>query len=147
MMLFPFMVLVADVSRRRVCCRVMRGRGIAGWPAALALIAMAMSTPAAADKEARWYKCTAFGGSHTGRYTFRVTLDPCAVYWLEIDRHLKIMSCQLPRIAAFKPFADSRHYALYFNLDNDVFSDHTAGWADRGRCVRSSAPDSASKVE
>jgi len=78
--------------------------------------------------------CSAWGGSHTGHYTFEIHTDPCRVHWLEIDRTLEILVCAPPRITAKKPFAAAKGYELHFNLETGAFSDHVPGWADRGIC-------------
>jgi len=80
------------------------------------------------------FQCTAWGGSHTGRYTFEITTDPCAIRWLEIDRKLEILVCRPPILKAVKPFAPAKGYELHFNLETGTFSDHVPGWADRGSC-------------
>src|SRR3990170_2950151 len=72
---------------------------------------------APAEAAAGWYDCTAWGSSHTGRYTFRVETEPCGVYWREIDAHLDIEVCAPPRIVAEKPFAVSTGYVVEFDLD------------------------------
>lgn len=87
-----------------------------------------------AGAEPKWYQCTAWGGSHTGRYTFKIDVTTCEVYWKQIDRHLETELCEGARIVAIKPFAPARGYLLRFNLDSGAFSDHVPGWADRGSC-------------
>lgn len=80
------------------------------------------------------YQCTAWGGSHTGKYTFEIDIAPCRVHWLEIERSLEILVCSPPIIKAIKPFAPAKGYELHFNMETGVFSDHVPGWADRGSC-------------
>ncbi len=82
------------------------------------------------------YACTAWGGSHTGRYTFDIDHETCRVYWREIDTELDPLVCQPPRIEAAKPFAPAKGYVLKFNLETGSFSDHVPGWADRGFCAK-----------
>lgn len=83
---------------------------------------------------AGWYKCVVYGSSHTGRYTFKIRKKPCAVYWLEIDSHLKIQSCDPPKITALKPSARDDLTVVKFNLATGFFSDYLAGFIDRGKC-------------
>jgi hypothetical protein len=82
------------------------------------------------------YACTAWGGSHTSRYTFFVNVHDCQMHWLEIERELEILACDLPRIVARKPFAPAAGYELRFNLQTGSFSDHVPGWAEYGACER-----------
>lgn len=89
-----------------------------------------------ARAEPGWYDCTAWGTSHTGRYTFRIGTDPCSVYWKELDRSLEIRRCAPPVIVAVKPFAVSNGYELAFDLATGRFEDFTPAWSDRGRCAR-----------
>lgn len=85
--------------------------------------------------ESKWYKCTAYGSSHTGRYTFRINPQTCAVYWKEIDTHLKIKKCALPVISALKPSARDEFSVVWFNLKTGRFYDNVSGVFDRGKCV------------
>ena len=98
----------------------------------LAVGALALLAPG--DAVGQWFDCTAWGSSHTGRYTFRIETEPCAVYWREIDAHLGIKLCAPPRIVAMKPFAVSSGYVVEFNLDTGRFEDFTPAFSDRGRC-------------
>lgn len=100
--------------------------------AVLLLFGLGFASPAFA--EVRWYDCTAWGSSHTGRYTFLIGTAPCSVYWKEIDRHLAVAECAPPRIVAVKPFAVSTGYVLEFDLSTGRFEDFTPVWSDRGRC-------------
>ena len=84
----------------------------------------------------RLLSCTAWGGSHTGRYSFIIDADTCAVYWVEIDRALEIERCAPPVIVAKKPFAPAPGYILRFDLATGAFSDHVPGWSERGRCLQ-----------
>jgi len=79
-------------------------------------------------------ECFAWGGSHTGRYTFTVDTEPCSIYWHEIERHLKILECAPPRLMAQKPFAPASGYVLMFDLETGLFEDSVPGWVDRGKC-------------
>lgn len=97
----------------------------------LPLLLLFLASPA---HTASQFHCTAWGGSHTGRYTFEISTDPCAVRWLEIDRTLEILACNPPVLKAVKPFAPAKGYELHFNLETGIFSDHVPGWADRGSC-------------
>ena len=101
----------------------------------LLLSGLASASPVLAD--ARWYDCTAWGSSHTGRYTFLIGTAPCSVYWKEIDHHLEVAECAPPRIVAVKPFAVSSGYVLEFNLSTGRFEDFTPVWSDLGRCQAS----------
>jgi len=82
----------------------------------------------------QWYKCTVNAGSHTGRYTFRIDPQSCAVYWREIDTNLKIKSCNLPEIAALKPSARDDLSVVWFNMKTGQFYDYLSGVRDRGWC-------------
>jgi hypothetical protein len=86
------------------------------------------------EAAAQWFDCTAWGSSHTGRYTFRIGTAPCAVYWREIDAHLVIAECAPPRIVAVKPFAVTPGYVVAFDLETGQFEDFTPAFSDRGRC-------------
>jgi hypothetical protein len=97
-------------------------------------IVAGLAAVAPADAAAQWYDCTAWGSSHTGRYTFRIETEPCGVYWREIDAHLAIELCAPPRIVAVKPFAVSSGYLVEFNLESGRFEDFTPSFSDRGRC-------------
>jgi hypothetical protein len=99
---------------------------------ALGVAALVLVAPA--ETAAQWLDCTAWGSSHTGRYTFRVETEPCGVYWREIDTHLDIKVCAPPRVVAIKPFAVSSGYVVEFNLDTGRFEDFTPSFSDRGRC-------------
>lgn len=96
------------------------------------VLALALAAPA--DAAGQWFECTAWGLSHTGRYTFRIETDPCAVYWREVDANLDIALCAPPRIVAVKPFAVSSGYVVEFDLDTGRFEDFTPAFSDRGRC-------------
>jgi len=95
---------------------------------------LAVASPVGAQEFA-WYDCTAWGSSHTGRYTFRIGTGPCSVYWKEIDRTLDVKECAPPRIVAVKPFAVANGYELAFDLLTGSFEDFTPAWSDRGRCI------------
>ncbi len=101
----------------------------------LTLLAFLLIVPRA-DAATQRLVCTAWGGSHTGRYTFDLDDQTCRVNWLEIDTVLDPVVCQPPRIVVIKPFAPASGYVLKFNLKTGVFSDHVPGWADRGACTR-----------
>ncbi len=107
---------------------------------ALAALALAMSAMAAAEAAPRWYACTAWGSSHTGRYTFRIDTDPCRVYWHELEADLAIAQCRPPRIVAVKPFAVSSGYVVAFDLATGGFEDFTPAFSDRGRCRAMTVP-------
>jgi hypothetical protein len=98
----------------------------------LAIAGFVILAPAGAA--AQWFDCTAWGSSHTGRYTFRIGTEPCAVYWREIDAHLSIELCAPPRIVAVKPFAVASGYVVEFNLETGRFEDFTPSFSDIGRC-------------
>lgn len=100
------------------------------------LLAMWLATSPAAAADG-WYTCTAWGSSHTGHYTFRISLAPCSVYWAELDRDLKIARCAPPAVVAIKPFAVSSGWELHFDLATGYFEDFTPTFSDRGRCVPS----------
>jgi len=99
------------------------------------LIALIVATNPAAAADGQWYLCTAWGSSHTGHYTFRIAIGPCAVYWHELDRKLKIIRCKPPLVVAEKPFAVSSGWELHFDLATGSFEDFIPTWSDRGRCV------------
>jgi hypothetical protein len=104
----------------------------------VAVSALALLAPA--EAAAQWFACTAWGSSHTGRYTFRIDTEPCAVYWREIDAHLSIELCAPPRIVAIKPFAVSSGYVVEFDLETGRFEDFTPSFSDRGRCEEIERP-------
>lgn len=106
----------------------------------LIAIAALIIVAGAAEASPRWYACTAWGSSHTGRYTFRIDTDPCRVYWHELEADLAIELCQPPRIVAVKPFAVSSGYVVEFNLATGRFEDFTPSFSDRGRCRATAAP-------
>lgn len=110
----------------------------------LGRIALAVGVLAgAAEAAPQWYECTAWGSSHTGRYTFLIDSDACRVYWREIDAHLAIEVCAPPLIVAVKPFAVSSGYVVEFDLATGRFEDFTPAFSDRGRCEPlHRAPDS-----
>lgn len=91
--------------------------------------------PVSGSPAAIWHDCVAWGTSHTGRYTFSIALEPCAVYWLQLDRHLNVIRCEPPWIVAVKPFAVSSGWELHFNIATGYFEDFTPTWSDRGRCT------------
>jgi hypothetical protein len=99
----------------------------------LSHLGLAAAAAAAADA-GRWYACTAWGSSHTGKYTFRIATHPCSVYWKEIAVALEILKCEPPRILAVKPYAVANGYTLEFDLRTGRFEDSTPVWSDRGRC-------------
>lgn len=107
-----------------------RSRLAASGMLLLALVAV----PGKGTAEERRFDCTAWGGSHTGRYTFRIDPRACTVFWEQIDRELAIKTCDPPVLVALKPFAPASGYVLRFNLETGTFSDHVPGWADRGSC-------------
>ncbi len=98
----------------------------------IALMSQLIIVPAIAAPQ--WYKCTANASSHTGRYTFKIDQETCAVYWREIDTQLKIKSCNLPEIAALKPSARDDLSVVWFNLKTGQFYDYLSGIYDRGWC-------------
>ncbi len=105
--------------------------------AALLLVASAQGAPAA-----QWFACSAWGGSHTGRYTFWIDSKSCAVHWKELGQDLAIDECEPPYIVARKPFAINDEYVLRFNTRTGAFSDSVSGATDFGRCqpIRGGGP-------
>ncbi len=101
------------------------------WLAAIAGIAAPIGNATADTVE---YACTAWGGSHTSKYTFTIDRERCEMHWREIDRQLEILACNPPRIVARKPFAPAEGYELRLNLQTGAFSDHVPGWAEYGAC-------------
>ncbi len=97
-------------------------------------ILFTLTTTAPAFSQAVWYKCVVKGGSHTGRYTFKIEQPKCAVYWKEIDTQLKIKSCKLPIIEALKPSARDDLTIVWFNTKTGQFYDYLSGYLDRGWC-------------
>jgi hypothetical protein len=89
---------------------------------------------APAEAAAGWFDCTAWGSSHTGRYTFHIETEPCGVYWRELDAVLTIELCEPPRIVAVKPFAVASGYVVEFDLESGRFEDFTPAFSDIGRC-------------
>lgn len=98
------------------------------------LLALVLATSPAASR-AGWYECAARGLSHTGHYTFRISLSPCKLYWAEVDRDLRNTRCAPPVIVATKPFAVSSGWELRFDLATGYFEDFTPSFSDRGHCV------------
>lgn len=92
---------------------------------------------ATANAKPVWYKCVVKGGSHTGRYTFKIDQSTCSVYWKEIDSHLKIKSCNLPEISALKPSARDDLTIVWFNMKTGQFYDYLSGFLDWGWCKKS----------
>lgn len=103
---------------------------------ALPILTCLLAVSPASAAESAWFECTAWGASHTGRYTFLIGTDPCSVYWKEIDAELSIVECAPPRIVVTKPFAVGNGYVLEFDLSSGRFEDFTPVWSDRGRCER-----------
>ena len=101
---------------------------------ALFLMFCSFRADAAPETGPRWYVCTVRAASHTGRYTFRIGVSPCRVYWREIDSTLDIVTCNPPEIAALKPSATSPQSIVWFNLKTGAFYDYLSGVRDRGRC-------------
>jgi hypothetical protein len=132
----------AAADNCRTTTQVASTAGLVRHPAAsvrwamrrLVLTVLGLAVLAPVEAVAQWFACTAWGSSHTGRYTFRIDTDPCAVYWREIDAHLSIELCAPPRIVATKPFAVSSGYVVEFNLETGRFEDFTPSFSDRGRC-------------
>ena len=104
----------------------------------LAIAGLAALVPA--EAAAGWFDCTAWGSSHTGRYTFRIETEPCGVYWRELDAELTIELCAPPRIVAVKPFAVSSGYVIEFDLESGRFEDFTPAFSDRGLCTSIDGP-------
>ncbi len=102
--------------------------------------AVLLQTHAALSADPYWYRCIVKSSSHTGRYTFQITENPCAVYWHEIDSKLKIKDCELPVIAALKPSARDDLSIVWFNLNTGAFYDYLSGVKDRGKCTRVDGP-------
>lgn len=100
------------------------------------ILILALAELSNADAQSMRWVCTAWGGSHTGRYTFDIDPGRCRIYWREIDTELAVQVCKPPRLEAQKPFAPAKGYVLKFDLDTGSFSDHVPGWADRGSCER-----------
>lgn len=108
-------------------------RSMAQWRRAALILSVAMAAvPARAEPIV--LTCIAWGGSHTGRYTFEIDTEPCRVFWREIETALQIDRCQPPHIVARKPIAPTTEYIVEFRLDTGFFADHVPGWADRGHC-------------
>ncbi len=87
-----------------------------------------------------WYQCIVKSSSHTGRYTFKISSNPCSVYWHEIETDLKIRDCKLPIIAALKPSARDDLSVVWFNMETGAFYDYLSGVKDRGRCQEIEKP-------
>jgi hypothetical protein len=104
----------------------------------LALLLTFFGSELAAGKDTGlgWYACTVRAASHTGRYTFRIGVSPCRVYWREIGSVLKIRACDPPVIAALKPSATSPEGIVWFNLKTGAFYDYLSGVKDRGACQK-----------
>ena len=102
--------------------------------------AISLQAIATLSAEPFWYRCIVKSSSHTGRYTFQITENPCSVYWHEIEIMLKIRDCELPVIAALKPSARDSLSVVWFDLVNGTFYDYLSGVKDRGRCTRINNP-------
>ena len=106
----------------------------------MGLCVISMQTTLASSAESFWYRCIVKSSSHTGRYTFQITENPCAIYWHEINTTLKIRDCELPVIAALKPSARDDLSVVWFDLVSGAFYDYLSGVKDRGRCTRITNP-------
>jgi hypothetical protein len=100
----------------------------------MALVALLLSLAVPAVAQAKWFACVAWGGSHTGRYTFWIGANPCRVHWRELNQDLTIDECTPPYIVARKPFALNDEYVLRLNTQSGAFSDSVSGATDFGRC-------------
>jgi hypothetical protein len=107
-----------------------------------AFAALALFVAAAPAQAAQWFACSAWGGSHTGRYTFWIDSRSCAVHWKELGPDLAIDECAPPYIVARKPFAINDEYVLRFNTRTGAFSDSVSGATDFGQCrpIRGGGP-------
>ena len=97
-------------------------------------MAAALDATGAGNENEKWYKCTAYGSSHTGRYTFRINKKACQVYWLEIDTQLKSVVCSGDIIRARKPSGRTVLDIVFFNMGTGYFYDYVSGVYDRGNC-------------
>ncbi len=90
-----------------------------------------------------WYRCVVHAASHTGYYTFKIDNKTCAVYWHEVDSHLKIKTCKLPIIEALKPSARDEHTIVWFNMKTGEVYDYLSGFIDEGMCKVVKGPTKA----
>ena len=102
--------------------------------------AVLLQAHAVLSADAFWYRCIVKSSSHTGKYTFQITENPCTVYWHEIETRLKIRDCELPVIAALKPSARDDLSIVWFDLNTGAFYDYLSGVKDRGNCTRIANP-------
>lgn len=91
----------------------------------------------AEDSDSLWYRCIVKASSHLAFYTFKISADPCKIYWREIDRTIKISECKPPIISGLKPSAQDKYSVVWFNLETGSFYDYLSGVKDRGTCTAS----------
>ncbi len=100
----------------------------------LVFFVVLMVNPAPAAHAASWYRCIVRAASHTGYYTFRISTNPCRIYWREINSWLEIQTCKKPVISGLKPSATDIYSIVWFNLEDGRFYDYLSGVKDRGYC-------------
>ena len=101
----------------------------------IALIFSFVFTSAVIADEAQWYRCIVNASSHMGFYTFKISTDPCNIYWREIDTEIKISECSPPIVSGLKPSAQDKYSVVWFNLKTGAFYDYLSGVKDRGICT------------
>jgi hypothetical protein len=95
------------------------------------------STVLADVEKLTWYRCVVKASSHTAVYTFRISTDPCKIYWQEIDTFINISECDPPVLSGLKPSARDEYSIVWFDLETGAFYDYLSGVKDRGRCSAS----------
>jgi len=72
-----------------------------------------------------------------GFYTFKISTNPCKIYWREIDTEIKISECNPPILSGLKPSAQDKYSVVWFDLKTGAFYDYLSGVKDRGICTAS----------
>ena len=112
-------------------------------------VGLVLSMPVVAtESDYLWYRCIVKASSHLAFYTFRISTNPCKIYWREIDTEIKISECAPPILSGLKPSAQDKYSVVWFNLETGAFYDYLSGVKDRGLCTASKdepAPFSSNK--
>lgn len=96
-----------------------------------------LSTSVFTKEESNWYRCIVKASSHLAFYTFKISTEPCKIYWREIDQEIEISECSLPILSGLKPSAQDKYSVVWFNLETGAFYDYLSGVKDRGICTQS----------
>lgn len=95
------------------------------------------ASAAAIEDDHQWYRCIVKASSHLAFYTFKISTNPCKIYWREIDTEIKISECKPPILSGLKPSAQDKYSVVWFNLETGSFYDYLSGVKDRGICTAS----------